>query len=430
MNEFNPINLDEIFSTMVTKPEHAKLSEVERVDKLPIEVREAVKKGYNATSLNERLLAVVLNACITQDKLTFLFSRNILMELLEKDRSVKRKTLNGSEYQDFVNTAKANGHLTLIKEGKGIKSASVFELTVDSICQFVRVRKSNEYFDLQKKRVLEIHKSSDETSNKTSTADFHCKLPVINELMNNEVLKNVVVLDDSTATPSLLESSDSDGKNSINKPKHGNPDDLPTPSCAAPLPSAININPDDLRLVEQALNPESEFVQNCRAALMKYGSLSEGRRKALSRTQLPSHTPQSENSTVSRITLTDSICIDILRSNNSPEQKVYSLSAYLMPADVKQKVLQENLLMEIVVKNPDEVLFIAESFGLKLTTEQHSKLAARRERLQNKKDVSEFISSNPSVSELLAFGAKDVGSNMFIVKGVRVRNYGDKFEII
>jgi len=326
----NPIDLSEIFKTMVTKPEHAKLSEVSRLDQLPEEIKASISNGYASNHLDKRLLAVVINACITQDKLTFLFSRNILMDLLAKDKSIKRKILSGDEYKDFINTAKANKYLNLLKPGQGMKSASVFELTVEQVCNFVRIRKSNEYFDLQKNRVLEIHRNSDENSKQTSTVDLHCKTPLINELMNNTVTVEEGL--DNSAAPQGTSAS-------VSSVLETSEDSTSKETAAAILPKSgakkvsfktpININPEDLKLIEaaEAAQPGNDFVKRCREGLERFGSLTEGRRNALKRDKKTVVEPKP-STLPKKAPLSQELAIEVLKKKVSVDEKLKVLKQY------------------------------------------------------------------------------------------------------
>lgn len=159
----------DMFQSAVTRTDQIILSEVSKLQDFedPALV-EALKSMYENEILNLRLMAVVINSTVTQSKITFLFSKRILENLLKKCKSIKRSTISGQEYKAFMTWSRNNKWLTLLASGKGIGSASVVEMTYSPVIQIILKKVTQDFITAQRDNCLKLHTTSQETSHQTS----------------------------------------------------------------------------------------------------------------------------------------------------------------------------------------------------------------------------------------------------------------------
>lgn len=150
------------------RPDQAKLSQTSLVKDLePSEMKIVIEGLYADKELNNKLFASVLNSIFTQHRGVFLFSRHIMEELIKNDKNLKRKTINGSEYANFmINTC--GRFIEQITEASEEKKATVYKLSDKAILEHLLTLISKKILKEQEEQCLTIFNSYDETSKKTS----------------------------------------------------------------------------------------------------------------------------------------------------------------------------------------------------------------------------------------------------------------------
>lgn len=202
------MKLKNIIEAAVVRPDQIKLSEVSELNQIKdSEIRQELSTMYKSELLNLKLTASVINACITQQKVTFLFSKRILSDLVAKDSNYDRSSLSGDDYKKFVTFVKNNKILSILQMGKKIGEASVFEILVEEVIQNIRISVSQDYINAQRDACLRIHKSG---LNKTSQSPSQ----VTSQVTSHEYNEN----NEYNNSNDIIEVSDNNANNSkLNK---------------------------------------------------------------------------------------------------------------------------------------------------------------------------------------------------------------------
>lgn len=90
--------------------------------------KELIWTFKKAKDLNYKLLSVVLASVFLEHKPAFLLSEGILVDLLEKNIFIKRKTISGSEFRFFMLFLFKSGYVKIEVEPKDRKHARLFSL--------------------------------------------------------------------------------------------------------------------------------------------------------------------------------------------------------------------------------------------------------------------------------------------------------------
>lgn len=154
------------------RPDQAKLTETSLASELdPSEIKEVIETLYKEKNLNLKLLASVLNSIFTQHRGVFLFSYRICQDLVKNDKNIKRKSLNGDEYFNFMINTEGK-FIERISEACEDKRATVYKLSDKIILQHLLTVISTKILKEQEQQCLTIFnaygKSSQKTSQKTS----------------------------------------------------------------------------------------------------------------------------------------------------------------------------------------------------------------------------------------------------------------------
>lgn len=280
----------EAFSSTITRPEQVKLSAtVTALADLEEPLKSSLEEGYSG-NLNAKIFAALINAAVTQSKVTFLFSRNILQDILASDSNLKRNTVDGNEFKEFMGWVRGSGYLTELVRGEGLKSASVFEFTYAPVIEIIAKNVSKAFLEVQKENCLKIHKTSIKTSKETSKQTS-------TELMSNEVMSNAVLLNDSNVKVLDKENKNTETKQSCSpssndeaSPKDESKANPPIPQ--PPLSSAITQETLSAMLSYPRLTTfEQEFLKAAPLNLKKYGRFTEKQLAVLEKIKLKQPKP-------------------------------------------------------------------------------------------------------------------------------------------
>lgn len=154
----------DVMTAVITRPDQVMLAEVSDLDKFEDkEFSEGLAKLYKGNT-NLKLLAVLFNAVVTQNKITFLFSKRIFENLIAQDNNLDRKTINSETFKQFMTFVRNNKILDVVVKGTSIGEASVFEAIHPYWTEVVIKKVSREFLAAQKQICIKIHKSSHPTS--------------------------------------------------------------------------------------------------------------------------------------------------------------------------------------------------------------------------------------------------------------------------
>lgn len=295
----------EAFNSTITRPEQVKLSAtVTALEDLEEPLKSSLEEGYSGKKLNAKIFAALINAAVTQSKVTFLFSRNILQDILASDSNLKRNTVDGNEFKEFMGWVRGSGYLTELVRGEGLKSASVFEFSYAPVIEIIAKNVSKAFLEVQKENCLKIHKTSIKTSKETST-----------ELMSNEVMSTAVLSNDSNVKVLDKENKNTETKQSCSPSPNGeaSPKDESKANPTVPQPpllSAITQEMLEAMLSYPRLTAfEQEFLKAAPMNLKKYGRFTEKQLGVLEKIKLKQPKPA----------LTQSIFDELLASCAPPE---------------------------------------------------------------------------------------------------------------
>lgn len=184
----------DILKKTTTRPDHAKLDSIlTPINEIEdMEVRDVIASALKG-NLNSILLGLVLNASFTQEKLSFLYSKRILEEIVNAAATMEiihRHTISGKDYKDFMAFARNNNAMVPLILGNK-NEASVFKISIKSFCNVMYLKGGISYYDEQEKTVLAIHKKFSEAFTPTSQQlPSETSQQTSHDIMNNEIVTN------------------------------------------------------------------------------------------------------------------------------------------------------------------------------------------------------------------------------------------------
>lgn len=327
----------EIIQQVETRADQVKLSEVSDLNSFNDDIKTSLEAFYSdKKNTNKRLCGTLINSVLTQNKVTFLFSRRIFDELLAKDPQIKRNTIDSKTFKDFMTFVRTNKILTLLKEGEGVNSASVFEIRAQSVVDLVIKKVGTEFLLAQKDNCLKIHKKSSELEERPT------KHPT-------ETSHDIMINDSNEYTE----------------------------QTASVISSGILVNPEHQELLNKALAVpaerlngfQSSFLQDKQSKLKQYGSFTA---KQLS-------------------ILTEITVIPEKKESSAKERK----SEQLSPALLKSILNDSTSMTEVILKlkhtkfNPNSGIRLCDDIVM------WNRTNLKFNEMKDWKALTEFLSINP-----------------------------------
>ena len=115
------------------------------------EVRDFLKDLYSEEGIFVRVFASVMNAMISQKMITFILSKRLLDNLIQKDSNLERKALQSAQYKYFIHQLLKNKILIKLREPSG-KKGGVYQLNNEEYLEFVDI--SYDKIKKQEDRIL------------------------------------------------------------------------------------------------------------------------------------------------------------------------------------------------------------------------------------------------------------------------------------
>lgn len=193
------MNFDELLNKIITRPDQIKLSTIEPLSTINDENFKQHMSIFLTKDSKVQFMAVMLISAYQSNKLTFLFSYRIFLDLVKQASEIgliKRKTLSGTDFKSFIIMLRQLNYVEVLVRGNKAYEASIVKI-IDPDFKDLLVKKSGlEFLNAQEKRCVELHASV--AKKVTSHPPSHPPLRVetSHEVMSNEVVSSDVVYGD------------------------------------------------------------------------------------------------------------------------------------------------------------------------------------------------------------------------------------------
>lgn len=152
----------DILASIDASPEMIKLNKTKHRDYFQDERSDILNYFYDQKHriMMPKILGSIYNSIFTQNRLVFLFSKQILIDLIKNDPNVKRKSIRGDEYKRIFLELKSSGQFKVVdgcEMRKGKNLASVLECCNPAIIRIVAARLCEDVVSVQRQQAIELY---------------------------------------------------------------------------------------------------------------------------------------------------------------------------------------------------------------------------------------------------------------------------------
>lgn len=361
----------------------------------------------------------ILNSILTQERIYFAMSRRGIEHLIQNDKNLSNnKAFKASVYPTILAFLMEQGYIEKIVEGNTL-TANGYKVVHPMYLDFLSRSIDKE---AQLNEIKAFCKSG--TNLGTSLGTKEPKDIRTKELKSRRTEETETALHSPIAVASASKTEQT--APSVIKVTSGsnNPKEMETtpqsPRCAAPL------NQSDVESLESAAASmqtewERTFVADCRAALERFGSLTEGKRKKLK--EIASKPAPDTRPVIQKNQLIGILQIPKL----SADKQLKVIKDYRLPAD---SIHLQQLTEIIALHSPDTAETLANGLGLTLSDTQLGALRAREKRNSDRLKLETELSTVTSKEQLEAMGAVQRSTGLFVLKGHHVEFNEQKARLV
>lgn len=191
------MNFDDLLVKMITRPDQIKLSTIEPLSTINDEnFKTNVSNFLTHSQPNPQFMAIMLISAYQSNKLTFLFSYRIFLDLIKQANEIgliKRKTLSGTDFKSFIIMLRQLNYVEVLVRGNKAYEASIVKI-IDPDFKDLLVKKSGlEFFNAQEKRCIELHASVAKKGTSHPTSHPPLRVETSHDIVSSEVVSSDIL---------------------------------------------------------------------------------------------------------------------------------------------------------------------------------------------------------------------------------------------
>jgi hypothetical protein len=172
--------LGDFLQSLEKREDQAKLSCVSKISSFDEDTQKSLNKMASG-DLNSRVCGIIINAILTQNKKTFLFSRGVVKNLLICAKSLnltKRVNINGSEFKELCTCLRNLNVIKLVSPGNyKIGQASIFQVSNQDLLNQISLKRDSSFFKEQEAFCFSIFNDFLEKPTKPTKVSYQGDLP-------------------------------------------------------------------------------------------------------------------------------------------------------------------------------------------------------------------------------------------------------------